>query len=66
MPVSESQKSASAKWDREHMAHLSCKVTKEKAERFRTACRKLGTTANAVFQRAVDRTIEEAEDQEES
>lgn len=38
MAVSESQKKASAKWDKNHAATLACKVPKEKAEAFRDYC----------------------------
>ena len=55
---------SSAKWDKEHMATLSCRVTKERAAQFREACQKIGTSMNAVFLKAISAVIKEAEDQE--
>lgn len=61
--VSESQKAASAKWDKQHMTTVGCKVTKDKASKFREACKKQGTTANAVLLKRINEYIEEAEGQ---
>lgn len=66
MVVSNSQKEASAKWDKSHMTNLACRVTREKAEKFKTACQRLGTVPNAVLLKAVNDTIEKAEGQEQS
>lgn len=63
MPT-DSQKTARNKWDRDHMQVITCKITKEKADRFKQACDKLGTTRNAVLSRAIDETIKRAEDPE--
>lgn len=51
--VSDAQKKASAKWDKENMVVLACKVKRETAEKFKTACAAQGTTSNAVLQQAV-------------
>ena len=51
--VSDSQKKASAKWDKENMTGLACKVKRETAEQFKAACAANGTTSNAVLQQAV-------------
>ena len=51
--VSDSQKKASAKWDKENMTFLACKVKRETAEQFKAACAANGTTSNAVLQQAV-------------
>ena len=51
--VSDSQKKASAKWDKENMTVLACKVKRETAEQFKAACAANGTTSNAVLQQAV-------------
>lgn len=66
MTKSKAQKAASAKWDQINMTHLACKVTKEKAERFKEACKKFNTNPNAVFLKVVNETIKSAEGQEES
>lgn len=63
MPTA-AQKAARDKWDRQNMKNVACKVTKEKADRFKLACEKLGTTRNAVLSRAIDETIKQAEDPE--
>lgn len=56
--VSNAQKKASAKWDKENMVVLACKVKRETAERFKTACAEQGTTSNAVLQQAVKAYLE--------
>lgn len=61
--VSASQKAASAKWTKEHMVTIGCKVTKDKAQRFKNACYKQGTTPNAVLLKRISEYIEEAEGQ---
>ena len=58
MAVSESQKKASAKWDKNHAATLACKVTKEKAEAFRDYCADQGKSVHAVLLEYVNRCIE--------
>lgn len=63
MPVSEAQKKASAKWDKENMTAISCRITKARAERFKSACKSLGLIPNQVLKNAIDETIEKAEDQ---
>ena len=35
MPVSQAQKKATAKWDKENMTTLGCKVKKSEAEQFK-------------------------------
>lgn len=51
--TSESQKRANAKWDKENMTVLACKVRKEVADKFKAACAAEDTTSNAVLQQAV-------------
>lgn len=53
MAVSESQKKASIKWDKENMATLGCKVKREQAEKFKEKCKTNGTTANEVLKECV-------------
>ena len=59
MPKTESQKAASAKWDKENMAVLSCRVTKKKADLFRLECSRRGSNVNAILLEYVDRIIKE-------
>lgn len=36
------------------MTVLGCKVRKERAEQFKTACKEAGTTPNAIFIEAIN------------
>lgn len=62
--VTEAQKKASAKWDKENMVVLACKVKRETAEQFKAACAAQGTTSNAVLQQAVKAYLQQAPAQE--
>lgn len=62
--VSNAQKKASAKWDKENMIVLACKVKRETAEQFKAACAAQGTTSNAVLQQAVKAYLEQVPAQE--
>ena len=59
MPT-QSQKNARDKWDKQHMTHITCKLTREKAMEFKAACAKLETVPNRVMLQAVADTIEKA------
>ena len=58
MGVSEKKKKSNAKWDKENMTVLACKVRKEVADKFKKACAAEDTTSNAVLQQAVRDYIE--------
>ena len=60
MAVSEAQKKASAKYHKENIASLACRVRKEQAELFRAYCEKHGKTSNAVLREFVLSCINEA------
>ena len=45
----EAQRRASAKYQRENIASLACRVKKEQAEKFKTYCKGKGKTSNAVL-----------------
>ena len=62
--VTKAQKKASAKWDKENMVVLACKVKRETAEQFKAACAAQGTTSNAVLQQAVKAYLEQNPAQE--
>ncbi len=49
MAVSEAQKKASAKYQKENIASLACRVKKEQAEAFKAYCASMGKTSNAVL-----------------
>ena len=59
MTVTISQKRSRNKWDAANMTVLGCKVRKDKAEKFKAACKEAGTTPNAVFTGAIDDFMEE-------
>lgn len=59
MPLSESKRKANNKWDAANMTVLGCKVRKDKAEAFKAACKRNGTSPNAVFSAAIERFMEE-------
>lgn len=54
MPLTKSKRRANNKWDAANMTVLGCKIRKEKAERFKSACKAAGTTPNAVFTAAIN------------
>lgn len=47
--TTKAQKEASAKYHKEHIASVACRVKKEQAEAFRQYCEKMGKTPNAVL-----------------
>lgn len=62
MAVSEAQKKASNKYNREHMATLGCKVKKEDAEAFKAYCTAHGKTPNTELKDHVMRCIGKRDD----
>lgn len=52
--VSRAKRASNNRWDAENMAVLGCKVKRDRAEAFKAACKKAGTTPNAVFIKAID------------
>lgn len=54
MPLSDVKRRANNKYIAEHMTTLGCKMRKDKAARFKAACKQAGTTVNAVYTRATD------------
>ena len=64
--VTAARKRANAKWDKENMVVLACKVKRETAEQFKAACAAQGATSNAVLQQAVKAYLEEHPVQEPS
>jgi len=55
----ENQKKSRNKWDAANMTVLGCKIRKDKAERFKVACKQNGTTPNAVFATAIEKFMDE-------
>ena len=64
MSISDSQKAAAVKWDKENMTNIACRVTKEKAKKFRLACQKNNSNPNAVLLAYINNYIKESEAQE--
>lgn len=56
--ISEKKKASNAKWDKENMTSLACRVKKDYAENFKAACAKAGTTPNAVLKQAVEEFLQ--------
>ena len=57
--LTENQKKSRNKWDAANMTVLGCKVRRDKAEQFKIACKKNGTSPNAVFMAAMEKFMEE-------
>jgi len=53
------QKRASAKYQKENIASLACRVKKEQAEKFKSYCISIGKTSNAVLREYVLECIDE-------
>lgn len=66
MPVSEKKKASNAKWDRENMTTLGCRVKKSEAAAFKEHCARQGKTSNTVLKDFVLETIERDNIQEDS
>lgn len=58
MAVSDAQKKAAAKWDKENMTTLGCKVKKSEAEQFKFYAKEQGTTANSLLKNFVLSSIQ--------
>lgn len=63
--MNESKRRANAKWNRENIRIVACSLRKEKKQAFQDACRRAGTTPNAVLLAAVDKFLEEHKDSAE-
>ena len=59
MSLTEAKRKANNKYIAANMTVLGCKVRKDKAEKFKAACKEAGTTPNAVFTGAIDDFMEE-------
>lgn len=61
MSPSDAQKKAAAKYHKENIASLACRVKKEQAEKFKAYCEAQGKTSNAVLREYVLECIAENE-----
>ena len=66
MGLSESKRRANNKWDAANMTVLGCKVRRDRAEQFKAACKKNGTSPNAIFLAAMEKFMEEHGEAEEA
>ena len=64
MAPSDAQKRSSAKYQRENIASLACRVKKDQAEKFKAYCAEIGKTSNAVLRDYVLDCIEEKQNAE--
>ncbi len=55
---SEAQKKASAKWTKENMATLACKVKKDYAEKVKDYAEANGETVNSYIRRLIDQDMQ--------
>lgn len=49
MAIAESRKRANAKWDKENMTTLGCKIKRDQAAAFKSYCENQGSTSNTVL-----------------
>lgn len=52
--VSQAQRAANVKWDKENMAYQTVKVRKELLEQFKTTCTANGDKVNTVLRQAME------------
>ena len=52
--VTRAKRASNNKWDAANMTVLGCKVKRDEADAFREACRRAGTSPNAIFKAAID------------
>ena len=57
MAVSEMKKASTAKWDKENMTVLGCKVSKKKAEQFRQYAKEHGNSVHKQLLEYVDQCV---------
>lgn len=61
MSPTEAQKKAAAKYHKENIASLACRVKKDQAAKFKAYCDSIGKTSNAVLREYVLSCIKESE-----
>lgn len=64
MPLTEAKRKANNKYIAANMTTLGVKVRKDKAEKFKAACRDAGTSPNRIFTEAIDSFLDEHSDKE--
>lgn len=66
MAITESRKRANAKWDKENMTTLGCKIKKEQAIAFKAYCERQGSTSNTILKEFVLECIGERDTSQEA
>lgn len=61
MAIAESRKRANAKWDKENMTTLGCKIKRTQAAKFKSYCENQGSTSNTTLKEFVLGCIGEQE-----
>ena len=56
--LTDAQRRANNKWDKENMSNISCKMRQEIAEEFKAAAKANGTTPNALIRAWIDGYIQ--------
>lgn len=59
MTVSEARRKANAKWDKENLTIIGCRLRKEKAEEFKQYAKNHNTTPNALLKEFINDCLEE-------
>lgn len=57
--ISAKKKASNAKWDKQNMMSLSCRIKKDCGEKFKALCAEAGTTSNAVLKQAAEKFMKE-------
>lgn len=64
MAISEKKKATNARWDKDNMATVGCKLRKEQAESFRAYAQSQGKTSNALLKEYILTCIEKSKQEE--
>lgn len=64
MATTVAQKRASAKYQKENISSLACRVKKKQAEEFKAYCMSIGKTSNAVLREYVLDCINETKERD--
>lgn len=59
MPMTEKQKAARDKYDKENMAYQTVKVQKALLDEFKTLCKANGDKVNVILREAMEKYVEE-------
>ena len=60
MAISPAKKASNARWDKDNMTTLGCRVKREDAEKYHAAAKSQGTTINAVLKCALEELLDDS------